>query len=93
MRGADEAAAATPCDLQQLRRLVELQSQVVTLVKQNEETEKHCKDLWHELERNALLPVRKPRGFHGLVPLAERLAALRDRLVIDLRERIGNAAP
>ena len=52
-------------EIDQLKQLVEIQSQIVEVAKQNELTEKECEALRHELAQSARRPPR-PR-FAGLV--------------------------
>jgi hypothetical protein len=75
---------AAPAELQPLRQLVELQSQLVELALKNEQAEQQCDALWRELERTA----RRHRLHSRAAALATRLALWRHRLAGGLLPRI-----
>ena len=69
-RGGQAHAAASADELDQFKRLVELQGQIVEQARKNELAEKECETLWKRLAREAR---RKP---HMLSPLKPEPGAI-----------------
>lgn len=58
-------AKAVTTEVEQIKRLIEIQTQIVELAKQNELTEKQCEALRHELAQrtNRRSAAQKASGF------------------------------
>lgn len=56
-------------EIEQLKRLIEIQTQIVELAKQNELAERECEAVWQELSRDARRRARRsflrPSGGRG----------------------------
>ena len=54
-------ARSREAEVEQIRRLIEIQSQIVELAKQNELTERQCEVLRHDVARGARRPSVRQR--------------------------------
>jgi hypothetical protein len=63
-------------EVEQIKRLIEIQKQIVELAKQNELTERECEALRHELSRSARRPANRRLRFtlfHNAVERIKRM--------------------
>jgi hypothetical protein len=69
--------AATKLDeAEQIKRLIEIQRQIVELAEQNELTAKECEALRRELSQSTRRAPKGRRGINGLRDVLERLKNL-----------------
>jgi hypothetical protein len=79
--GVERRAKARPreAEVEQIKRLIEIQSQIVELAKQNELTEQQCEMLRHDLARGTRRPSVRQRLSMFLRGLFRRAPAKRSQ--------------